>query len=419
MKCLARNAAASLLPVAIDRKARRRARALVPRDAGAHVRPRRLQRPPRGRGGRPPAEGARGAVPACRRNGARCTPTSTRPATTATSASSCPSSSSAGSELEEELRLALVERDPADSKDVIVEIRQGVGGDEAALWAGDLYRMLDALRGAARLQGRGARLEPERRRRLQGGHVRGQGRRRVLGLQVGGRHAPRPARARDRVAGPDPHVDRDRRGDARGRGGRGRDRPERPQDRRLPLDRPRRPVRQHDRLRGADHAPADRGRRRDAGREVAAPEHARRRCASCARGCTSASASGSRPSWPQARRSQIGGGERAEKIRTYNFPENRLTDHRIKLTVHQLDRILEGEPRRVHRGARGRGAAPEPRERRRLSPVTLTIREVLARSAEFLAAQGGREPAARLRSGCSRTLLGLSRVELYTESSGR
>ena len=45
-------------------------------------------------------------------------------------------------DLEEELRLALVERDPADSKDVIVEIRQGVGGDEAALWAGDLFRML-------------------------------------------------------------------------------------------------------------------------------------------------------------------------------------------------------------------------------------------------------------------------------------
>jgi peptide chain release factor 1 len=43
------------------------------------------------------------------------------------------------------------------------------------------------------------------------------------------------------------------------------------------------------------------------------------------------------------RRSQIGTGERAEKIRTYNFPENRLTDHRIKLTAHQLDRILGGE----------------------------------------------------------------------------
>jgi peptide chain release factor 1 len=45
----------------------------------------------------------------------------------------------------------------------------------------------------------------------------------------------------------------------------------------------------------------------------------------------------------ETRRSQIGSGERAEKIRTYNFPENRLTDHRIKLTAHQLDRILGGE----------------------------------------------------------------------------
>src|SRR5215471_15861649 len=44
--------------------------------------------------------------------------------------------------LQEELRLALVPTDPADSKDVIVEVRQGVGGDEAALWAGDVYRML-------------------------------------------------------------------------------------------------------------------------------------------------------------------------------------------------------------------------------------------------------------------------------------
>src|SRR5213083_1380010 len=45
-------------------------------------------------------------------------------------------------ELEQELKLALVETDPADRKDVIVEIRQAAGGDEAALWAGDVFRML-------------------------------------------------------------------------------------------------------------------------------------------------------------------------------------------------------------------------------------------------------------------------------------
>jgi peptide chain release factor 1 len=45
------------------------------------------------------------------------------------------------STLEEEIRLAMVERDPNDDKNVIVEIRPGAGGDEAALWAGDLYRM--------------------------------------------------------------------------------------------------------------------------------------------------------------------------------------------------------------------------------------------------------------------------------------
>ena len=43
------------------------------------------------------------------------------------------------------------------------------------------------------------------------------------------------------------------------------------------------------------------------------------------------------------RRSQIGSGERGAKIRTYNYPENRITDHRIKLTAHQLDKVLQGE----------------------------------------------------------------------------
>ncbi|MFN8008372.1 MAG: peptide chain release factor 1 [Terriglobia bacterium] len=45
----------------------------------------------------------------------------------------------------------------------------------------------------------------------------------------------------------------------------------------------------------------------------------------------------------QDRKSQVGTGDRSEKIRTYNFPQNRLTDHRIGLTLHQLDRIMEGD----------------------------------------------------------------------------
>ena len=359
---------------------------------------------------RPAAEGARGALPAragvaCR----RCRISRMRGGDPELELTSADELALEAERLEAELKLALVERDPNDAKDVIVEIRQGVGGDEAALWAARRPADADALRRAPRLHDRGARLEPERGGRLQGGDVRRQGRRRLLGLQVGGRHASGPARARDRVTGPHPHVDGDGRGDARGRGGRGGDRPGRPQDRRLPLDRPRRAERQHDRLGGPDHAPADGPRRRDAGREVPAPEQAEgaarpARAALRAR----APATGGRSCRSTGGR-RSASGERSEKIRTYNYPENRVTDHRIKLTLHRLDAVLAGELDELTEGARRRGSASRARGTRR--------------SRDHPRGTAGRRPAssrrpaadpARRRGAAARRMRSVSRVPSST-----
>ena len=279
----------------------------------------------------------------------------------------------------------MVEPDPNDDKNVIVEVRAGTGGEEAGLFAGDLYRML--TRYAER---RGFKTEPLSV--ADGAYtLRDQGQRRLQRVQVRGRHAPGAARAGDRVAGAHPHLHRHGGRAARGRG-RGRaDRPERPPDRRLPLVGPGRAVGEHHRLGGAHHAQADRRWWCRCRTRSRSSRTARRRCACCARGSTSRSWRRQQAELSAERRSQVGTGERAEKIRTYNFPQDRVTDHRVGLTKDNLPAVLAGELDEFTRGARGRREAAQARgsslvrvRRRSVS----SVRDALAAAEDSLRAAG-------------------------------
>ena len=178
--------------------------------------------------------------------------------------------------LDARIRELLIPKDPADAKDVILEVKGGEGGDEAALFAGDLVRMYMRYAERAGLEDRAGQRHRGRARRLQGHLARREeprpGQPGVRPAEVRGRRAPRAAGAGDREPGPHPHQRGGRARAARGRGGRRADRPERPAHRRLPLQRPGRPERQHHRLGRAHHAPADRRHREHAEREEPAAE---------------------------------------------------------------------------------------------------------------------------------------------------
>jgi peptide chain release factor 1 len=238
--------------------------------------------------------------------------------------------------LNEEIRLAMVEPDPNDDKNVIVEVQGGAGGEEAGLWAGDLYRML--TRYAER---RGLSVEP-----LELGDgkytfaVKGDGAYSIFKFE-GGTHRVQRVPATESqgrihtstatVAVLPEAEDVDVQVD--------------PNDLQVDVYRSSGPggqsVNTTDSAVRITHKPSGivvsmQDEKSQLQNREKAMRVLRARLYERALAEQQAAAAADR-------RSQVGTGDRAEKIRTYNYGERRVTDHRVKLTAHNLDQVLEGE----------------------------------------------------------------------------
>jgi peptide chain release factor 1 len=238
--------------------------------------------------------------------------------------------------LEEQIRLAMVERDPNDDKNVIVEIRPGAGGEEAGLWAGDLFRML--TRYAER---RGFTVEP-----LAVGEgsytfaVKGDGAYSVFKFEGGIHRVQRvpETESQGRIhtstatiavlpEADDVEVELD------------------PADLQIDVYRSSGPggqsVNTTDSAVRITHRPTGIVvSMQDEKSQLQNRERAMRvlRARLYERALAAQQAS-----MAASRQAQVGTGDRAGKIRTYNFPEKRVKDHRINLLVHNLDEILMGD----------------------------------------------------------------------------
>ena len=239
-------------------------------------------------------------------------------------------------ELEEEIRLAMVERDPSDEKNVIVEIRGGAGGDEAGHWAGDLYRMLtryaerrgfktdtmSATDGAYTFEVRGDgaysvfKFEGGTHRVQRVPETESQGRIHTSTATVA--VLPEAEDVDVQVEQSDLEIDVYR---SSGPGGQS--------------------VNTTDSAVRITHKPT--GIVVSMQDEKSQLQNRERAMKVLRARLYEAKLSEQQAEQAAARSAQVGTGERAEKIRTYNFPERRVTDHRIKHTAHNLDQLLQGE----------------------------------------------------------------------------
>jgi peptide chain release factor 1 len=239
-------------------------------------------------------------------------------------------------ELEDEIRLAMVERDPNDDKNVIIEIRPGAGGDEAGLWAGDLFKMLTRYaerRGFApetlsvgdgtytfAVKGDGAYSVFK----FEGGTHRVQ---RVPETESQGRIHTSTATVAVLPEVDDVEVQID------------------PGDLQIDVYRSSGPGGQS--VNTTDSAV--RITHRPSGIVVSMQDEKsqlqnRERAMRVLRARLYEQAlAAQQAELASARSAQVGTGDRAEKIRTYNYGERRVKDHRVNLLLHNLDEILAGQ----------------------------------------------------------------------------